>query len=71
MRPRGWERCLAILWEARVGCVVLVPGKAVLGATTRGPGFHFSVTYLVCSLFSFGGTGTCSRERLRGVDGRG
>jgi hypothetical protein len=34
MRPRGWERCLAILWEARVGCVVLVPGKAVLGATS-------------------------------------
>ena len=48
-----------------------MPGKAVLGATSQGLRCHFSVTYLVCSLSSFVGTGGCSRERLQGVDGCG
>ena len=49
--------CVAGLLEARGACVVLVPGKAVLGATSQRSGFHFSVTYLVCSLFLLGGLG--------------
>jgi hypothetical protein len=48
-----------------------VPGKVVLGATSQGPRFHFSLTYLACSVSSFGGAGDCSRERLRGVVGCG
>ena len=43
-----------------------MPGKAVLGATSQRSGFHFSVTYLVCSLFLLGGLGV-----VRGVDGCG